>query len=159
MIEDSQIAGAVIFLPDLVNIYGCEIGAGTTVAPFVEIQRGAKIGKGSKICSHAFVCGGTVIGDRVFIGHGVMFCNDRYPVIGSTFRMLPATVGDDVSIGSGAVIGPGVQIGQGAIVGAGAVVIHDVPAWSIVAGNPARVIRQFAGCDERAAHLEQYVSA
>lgn len=153
MIEDSNTTGAIIFFPDMCNIYGCEIGAGTTIGPFVEVQRGARIGRDSKVCSHAFICGGTVIGDRVFIGHGVMFCNDVYPIIGKATHLLSVVVEDDVSIGSGAVICPGVRIGQGAIIGAGTVVAGNVSAYTTVVGNPGRAIRYFNGSEQ----LDQFL--
>lgn len=153
MIEDCVIGkGAVIYFADLVNLYGCTLGEGSTVGPFVEIQRGAWVGWNSKICSHVFVCSGVSIGDCVFVGHGVMFTNDLYPCVGSVYKPRGTVVMDHVSIGSGATILP-VTIGSGAIVGAGSVVVSDVPAWSIVAGNPARVIRQFGGKKERDEYL------
>jgi UDP-2-acetamido-3-amino-2,3-dideoxy-glucuronate N-acetyltransferase len=155
MIEDCSIAKeVVIYHPDLCNIYGCSIGAFSTVGPFVEIQRGVTIGKFTKISSHTFICDGVEIGDRVFVGHGVMFTNDLYPSITAPFVKLPTIVENDVAIGSGATILP-VRIGQGATVGAGSVVTKDVPSYSIVAGNPARVIRQFADIDEKRAYIEK----
>lgn len=153
MIEDCVIGkGAVIYFADLVNLYGCTVGEGSTVGPFVEIQRGAWIGKDSKICSHTFVCSDVAIGDCVFVGHGVMFTNDLYPCVGSEYKPKTTVVLDHVSIGSGCTILP-VTIGSGAIVGGGSVVVSDVPAWSIVAGNPAKVIRQFGGKKERDEYL------
>lgn len=151
---DCRLAGGVrVYQPDLVNLYGCRIGAGTTIAPFVEIQRGAEIGADCKVCSHAFICAKVRIGDRVFVGHGVMFCNDRYPVIGGPVFLAATVVGDDVSIGSGAVLLPGIVVGNGAIIGAGAVVTRDVPYLSVVVGNPARVVRRFASPAERWTYL------
>lgn len=144
--------GADIPFFELVNLYGCTIEDGCMIGPFVEIQRGAVIGRRSHICSHAFICGGAVIGERVFVGHGVMFVNDLYPVVDGPTFLESAYVEDDVSIGSGAVILP-VHIGRWAIVGAGAVVTRDVPQLSIVAGNPARVVRQFANLKERTEYL------
>ncbi len=153
MVEDCVLgAGVRVYDERLVNLYGCEIGDDSTVAPFVEIQRGAVIGRRSKICSHAFICGGAHIGDRVFVGHGVMFVNDLYPVIDGPTFLETVYVEDDVSIGSGAVILP-VRIGRWAIVGAGAVVTKDVPQLSIVAGNPARVLRRFTTVEERTEYL------
>lgn len=155
MIEQCVIADhAIIYHPDLCNLYGCTIGKHSTVGPFVEIQSGVTVGKFSKISSHTFICDGVTIGNRVFVGHGVMFSNDLYPGVTAPFVKLSTWIEDDVTIGSGATILP-VRIGQGAIVGAGAVVTKDVPAYAIVAGNPARVVRQFANADERRAHIER----
>jgi len=148
MIENTDTQHVIVYHGSLVNIYDCKIGRGTTVGPFVEIQRGAVIGAGSKICSHSFICSGVTIGDRVFVGHGVMFSNDLYPVIGSRFIPHLTLICDDVSIGSGAVILP-VIIGKGAIIGAGAVVTKDIPGLSIAIGNPARVVQTFASLEER----------
>ena len=137
-----------IFRPDLVNIYGCAIGEETTVGPFVEIQKGVVIGARCKISSHTFICSGITIEDGVFVGHGVMFTNDRFPSAvtdagvmqgAGDWDCVPARVCTRASIGSGAVILPGVTIGEGALVGAGSVVIKDVPPYAIVAGNPGKV--------------------
>jgi len=134
-----------------VNLYGCEIGDESRVGTFVEIQKGAHIGKRVKISSHTFICEGVTIEDDVFIGHGVMFINDKYPRA-TNLNGAPQTEDDWVlqttlvkksaSIGSNATLLCGVTIGEGAIVGAGSVVTHDVPDWTIAAGNPARVIRK-----------------
>lgn len=130
-----------------VNLYGCRIGDETFVGPFVEIQRGASVGARCKIQSHTFICDGVHIGDEVFVGHGVMFLNDRLPrattdagdVAGAEdWTLEETTVHRKVAIGSGAVILPGVVIGEGALVGAGAVVTRDVDAGQVVAGVPAR---------------------
>src|SRR6266850_5220552 len=137
----------VIFHPDLVNLYGCAIGDGTKIGAFVEIQKNATIGRLCKISSHTFVCEGVSIADEVFVGHGVMFINDRYPratVAGglqteADWAVVPTRVQKGASIGSGAVIMCGVTIGAGALVGAGAVVTRDVPDDAVVAGVPARV--------------------
>lgn len=156
MIEDCHIeSGVIIYHPDLSNLYGCFIGAGVTVGPFVEIQRGAVIGSHSKICSHTFICERVRIGERVFVGHGVMFMNDLLPMIGVAPVWAETVIEDGVSIGSGAIILP-VRIGECAIVGAGAVVTRNVPALSIVAGNPARVMRQFESVEARNAFAERY---
>lgn len=134
-----------------VNLYGCEIGDESRVGTFVEIQKGAHIGKRVKVSSHTFICEGVTIEDDVFIGHGVMFINDKYPRA-SNPNGTPQTEDDWVcqttlikksaSIGSNATILCGITIGEGAIVGAGSVVTHDVPSWTVAAGNPARVLRK-----------------
>ncbi|HMD88224.1 MAG TPA: acyltransferase [Anaerolineaceae bacterium] len=134
-----------------VNLYGCEIGDESRVGTFVEIQKGAKIGRRVKISSHTFICEGVSIEDEVFIGHGVMFINDKYPRATNTnggpqteadWKVISTLVKRCASIGSNATILCGVTIGEGAIVGAGSVVTHDVPDWAVVAGNPARILRK-----------------
>lgn len=141
--------GVVVHHPDLVNLYGCALGACTRIGTFVEIQKGAVIGKNCKISSHSFICEGVTIEDGVFIGHGVMFTNDIYPrAVGadgglqseSDWVVVPTRVNCRASIGSNATILAGVTIGKAAQVGAGAVVTRDVPDYAIVAGVPARVI-------------------
>jgi len=135
---------------ELVNLYGCVIGDFTRIGAFVEVQKRAKIGARCKISSHSFICEGVVIEDDVFIGHGVMFINDLYPratIAGgglqteADWRVVPTIVRQGASIGSNATILAGVVIGVGALVGAGAVVTRDVAAHAIVAGNPARPLR------------------
>lgn len=131
-----------------VNLYGCEIGDGSKIGSFVEIQKGARIGRNCKVSSHSFICEGVTIEDEVFIGHGVNFINDNYPratsdgvlQTESDWKVLPTVVKRGASIGTGATILGGILIGEGAIVGAGSVVTKDVPEATIVAGNPARVI-------------------
>ena len=147
-IADSVILeeGVVIFHRDLVNLYGCHVGAGTKIGAFVEIQKGATVGRRCKVSSHTFVCEGVTIEDDVFVGHGVMFINDPYPratVDGklqteADWTVVPTRVCRGASIGSGAAILCGVTIGERALVGAGAVVTRDVPADATVAGVPAR---------------------
>ena len=142
--------GTVIRHPDLVNLYGCRIGSDTKIGTFVEIQKGAAIGSRCKISSHTFVCEGVTIEDEVFVGHGVMFINDRHPRATAGGRLQteadwqvgPTRVERGASIGSGAVVMCGVTIGAGAMVGAGAVVTHDVPSGATVAGVPARGLGQ-----------------
>jgi acetyltransferase-like isoleucine patch superfamily enzyme len=135
--------------PQLVNLYGCRIGDDTRIGAFVEIQRGAVVGGRCKISSHSFVCAGVTIGDAVFVGHGVMFINDRYPRATSDagglqtdadWELVETRVETGASIGSNATIMGGVTIGAGALVGAGAVVTKDVPPNAIVVGVPARVV-------------------
>jgi len=139
----------VIHHPELVNLYGCSIGANTHVGPFVEVQCGAEIGSNCKVSSHTFICTGVTIEDGVFVGHGVMFTNDMYPRAvnqdGSLqgpadWRAVEIRVCRGSSIGSNATILAGVTIGEQAMVGAGAVVTRDVPAFAIVAGVPASLI-------------------
>jgi UDP-2-acetamido-3-amino-2,3-dideoxy-glucuronate N-acetyltransferase len=150
-----RLINAVDFGEDVVvqafaNLYGCRIGDGSRIGPFVEIQKGAVVGARCKISSHSFVCEGVELGDEVFVGHGVVFTNDRYPRAATAGGELQAdgdwtlertVVEKGASIGSGAIILCGLTIGEDAIVGAGAVVTRDVPAGAIVAGSPARVLR------------------
>jgi UDP-2-acetamido-3-amino-2,3-dideoxy-glucuronate N-acetyltransferase len=139
----------VIFNESLVNLYGCEIGDETKIGAFVEIQKGAKVGRRCKISSHSFVCEGVEIGDGVFVGHGVMFTNDPFPraitaegrlQTEADWTVFPTRVGRGASIGSNATILPNLEIGEGAMIGAGAVVTRDVPPFAIVAGVPARIV-------------------
>ena len=141
--------GVVIFHSDLVNLYGCSVGAETKIGAFVEIQKNASVGARCKISSHSFVCEGVKIADEVFVGHGVMFTNDLFPravnaggslQTEADWAVVETRVERGVSIGSNATILAGITIGEGALVGAGAVVTHDVAAFAIVAGVPARVV-------------------
>ncbi len=134
-----------------VNLYGCEIGDESKIGAFVEIQKGARIGRRVKVSSHTFICEGVTIEDEVFVGHGVMFINDKYPRAANAdgtlqteadWSVTPILVKRGASIGSNATILCGVTIGERAIVGAGSVVTHDVPPNTIVAGVPARLIRK-----------------
>jgi acetyltransferase-like isoleucine patch superfamily enzyme len=134
-----------------VNLYGCEIGDDSKIGTFVEIQKGVHIGRRVKISSHTFICEGVTIEDEVFIGHGVMFINDKYPHSTNSdgnmqteadWSLVETHIGRRASIGSNATILCGVTIGEGAIVGAGSVVTKDVPPFMVAAGNPARVLRR-----------------
>jgi len=134
-----------------VNLYGCAIGDHTKIGTFVEIQKNASVGRNCKISSHTFICEGVTIEDDVFVGHNVTFINDLYPRSTASggalqteadWKVVPTFVRKGASIGSSATILAGITIGEGAIVGAGAVVTKDVPAWTIVAGNPAKVLRK-----------------
>ena len=135
------------------NLYGCEIGDDTKIGAFVEIQKGARIGCRAKVSSHTFICGGVTVEDEVFIGHNVTFINDRFPRATNSdgsvqseadWTCVPTVVKRGASIGSGATILCGVTIGEGATVGAGSVVTKDVAPDTVVAGNPARVLRPAA---------------
>jgi acetyltransferase-like isoleucine patch superfamily enzyme len=132
------------------NLYGCEIGDEVKIGTFVEIQKGVKIGNRCKISSHTFICEGVTLGDEVFVGHNVVFTNDRYPrATSSTGRLqtesdwkcIPTLVKRGASIGSGAVLLCGITVGENSMIGAGSVVTKDVPPNTIVAGNPARVVK------------------
>lgn len=133
-------AGVNVRIYDFVNLYGCKIGAESQIGPFVEIQRGAVIGKRVKVQSHSFICEGVTIEDEVFIGHGVMFTNDKRPRIGAEWVCVPTLVKKGASIGSNVTILCGVTIGERAMVGAGSVVTHDIPAFATVSGIPAVVM-------------------
>jgi len=155
--DDVQMGdGVQIFHPDLVNLYGCSIGAHSRIGTFVEIQKGAFIGQRCKIQSHSFVCEGVTIEDEVFVGHGVMFINDKRPSATSDgqlqteadWEMIPTRVGARASLGSGVVVLCGVTIGEGALIGAGAVVTKDVAAGEVVAGVPARLLARDKGSSE-----------
>lgn len=142
--------GANVRIYAFVNLYGCSIGDDCRIGTFVEIQKGAKIGNRVKVSSHSFICEGVTIEDNVFIGHGVMFINDKYPRATANdgspqteadWECVETVVKKGASIGSNATILCGITIGEGAIVGAGSVVTRDVPPGAIVAGSPARFIR------------------
>ena len=146
LLEDVDF-GEGVLVGAFTNLYGCRIGDGTRIGPFVEVQRGAVIGARCKIQSHSFVCDGVEIADEVFVGHGVMFINDRYPratneagalQTGSDWVLERTVVERGASLGSGTVVLAGVTIGERALVGAGAVVTRDVAPGGVVAGNPAR---------------------
>ena len=140
----------MIHHPALVNLYGCTVGSGTRIGAFVEIQKNAHIGERCKISSHTFICEGVVIEDEVFVGHGVMFINDRLPRATAAagrpqteadWEVIPTRICKGASLGSGVVVMCGVTVGEGALVGAGAVVTKDVPPGATVAGVPARMLR------------------
>jgi acetyltransferase-like isoleucine patch superfamily enzyme len=141
--------GKNVRLAGFVNLYGCEIGDDVKIGTFVEIQKGARIGNRCKISSHSFICEGVTLEDGVFVGHSVTFTNDRYPRATANGRLqteadwlcVPTLVKRGASIGSGAVLLCGITIGENALIGAGSVVTRDVPPHTIVAGNPARVVK------------------
>ena len=145
---DDVVFGEGVVVGPFTNLYGCRIGDESRIGPFVEIQRGATIGARCKVQSHTFVCDGVQIGDEVFVGHGVVFINDKFPrattgdgdlQTGEDWELLPTVVESRASLGSGAIVLGGVRIGAGAIVGAGAVVTRDVAPGETVAGVPARI--------------------
>lgn len=149
-IADSVVLGEDVSIVGFVNMYGCTVGNGTKIGPFVEIQSGVAVGARCKVSSHSFLCEGVTIEDEVFIGHHVCFTNDLLPratnedgtpQTGDDWELVGTVVRRRASIGSGAVILAGVEIGEDAIIGAGAVVTHDVAPGEVVAGVPARVLR------------------
>lgn len=145
-IADDVVLGKDVVIYGFANLYGCVIGDGTRIGPFVEIQKNVRIGRLCKIQSHTFICEGVTIEDEVFIGHGVMFINDRWPraTIGGwlqgngDWQLLETYVGRGATVGSGAIILAGIRIGEKAMIGAGAVVTRDVPPYTVVTGIPAR---------------------
>jgi UDP-2-acetamido-3-amino-2,3-dideoxy-glucuronate N-acetyltransferase len=143
--------GEGVKIYEFVNLYGCDIGDNTKIGAFVEIQKGVKIGKNCKISSHTFICEGVTIEDNVFIGHNVTFINDLYPRATAAdgqlqtedhWTCIPTYVKKGSSIGSSATLLCGITVGENAVVGAGSVVTKDVPPNTIVAGNPAKVLRK-----------------
>ena len=149
-ITDDVKLGANVRLSKFINLYGCEVGDETKIGAFVEIQKNASVGKYCKISSHTFICEGVVIEDNVFIGHGVTFINDSYPrattlegelQTETDWKVERTVIKKGASIGSGATILSNIEIGENAIVGAGSVVTKDAPANSVVAGNPAKILR------------------
>jgi UDP-2-acetamido-3-amino-2,3-dideoxy-glucuronate N-acetyltransferase len=158
-IEGSVVLGedVVVHHPSLVNLYGCRIGDQTRIGSFVEIQKHAVIGARCKISSHSFICEGVTLGDEVFIGHGVVFTNDRYPRAATPdgrlqgdrdWQVIPTRVGHGASIGSHATLLPGIVVGEHALVGAGSVVTRDVPAYAVVVGVPASVVGSMRDIEE-----------
>ena len=149
-IASNVILGENVRLNDFINLYGCKIDDNTQIGPFVEVQKNANIGKRCKISSHTFICEGVSIEDDVFVGHGVMFINDKYPMATGEsgelqteddWEVVPTIVKQGASIGSNATLLCGITVGSGSIIGAGSVVTRDVPNKTIVAGNPAKIIR------------------
>jgi acetyltransferase-like isoleucine patch superfamily enzyme len=141
--------GDDVFVGPFTNLYGCAVGTGSRIGPFVEIQRGAIVGERCKIQSHTFICDGVHIDDEVFVGHGVVFINDKRPHAtnesgelqsGADWELVPTFVERRASIGSGAVVLAGIRIGAGALIGAGAVVTQDVAPGETVVGIPARAL-------------------
>ena len=150
-IAPDVVVGKDVQLNDFINLYGCKIGDGTRIGPFVEIQKNAVIGRNCKIQSHTFICEGVTIEDEVFVGHGVMFINDKYPRATTEtgalqgeedWQVVPILVKERASIGSNATLLCGITVGAGAVVGAGSVVTNDVPDGAVVVGNPARVLNK-----------------
>lgn len=151
MVADSAVLGPGVKIIDPCNIYGCSIGSDTKIGPFTEIQSDVVIGARCKISSHSFICSGVTIEDEVFVGHGVIFVNDRYPAAcnedgslkgGGDWALERILVKRGASIGSNATILCGITIGIGAMIGAGAVVTKDVPDYTVVVGNPARILKR-----------------
>ena len=151
IIAPDVVLGKNVMLNEFVNLYGCQIGDETKIGPFVEVQKNAFIGKRCKISSHTFICEGVTIEDEVFVGHGVMFINDKYPEAVSEsgelqteedWQVIPTVVRRGASIGSNTTLLCDITIGSGSIVGAGSVVTRDVPDGVIVAGNPAKIIKK-----------------
>ena len=157
LLED-VVFGEGVVVQSFTNLYGCRIGAGTRIGPFVEIQRGAVVGASCKIQSHTFVCDGVEIGDEVFVGHGVLFVNDRNPrattqggrlQTAADWELLRTVVEARAALGSGAIVLGGTRIGEAAMVGAGAVVTRDVEPGATVIGNPARALIRAAAAAAR----------
>jgi len=168
LIADDVKLGHNVRLYGFVNLYGCEIGDETRVGTFVEIQHGARIGRRCKISSHTFICEGVAIEDDVFIGHGVMFINDRYPravapggqpQTTDDWECAPTWVRRGASLGSGVTVLGGITIGEDAMVGAGSVVTRDVPPGVVVVGNPARFLRLAADAPAEAHEPLLFTSA
>ncbi|MBN9692888.1 MAG: N-acetyltransferase [Verrucomicrobia bacterium] len=143
--------GSGVRIFGFVNLYGCEIGDESKIGTFVEVQKGARIGRRCKVSSHTFICEGVTLEDEVFVGHNVTFTNDRFPratnpdgslQTDADWNCEPTVVKRGASIGSGTTLLCGLTVGEGAIIGAGSVVTRDVPPGAVVAGNPARILRQ-----------------
>jgi acetyltransferase-like isoleucine patch superfamily enzyme len=152
-IADDVKLGENVTLSKFINLYGCTIGDQTKIGAFVEVQKNSCIGRNCKIQSHTFICEGVTIEEEVFIGHGVTFVNDKYPRATNgdgglqseqDWKVAPTIVKRGASVGSGSTVLCNVVIGEGSIVGSGSVVTRDVPPWTIVAGNPAKIIRRIS---------------
>ena len=150
-ISSDVVLGKDVKVFSFANLYGCQIGDGTKIGAFVEVQKGASIGKNCKVSSHSFICEGVTIEDEVFIGHNVTFINDLYPRASnpdgtlqteSDWNVVPTLIKKGASVGSSTTILAGITVGEGAIIGAGAVVTKDVPPNTIVAGVPAKILRK-----------------
>jgi acetyltransferase-like isoleucine patch superfamily enzyme len=155
--------GRNVRIYDFTNLYGCEIGDDVKIGTFVEIQKGAKIGRACKISSHTFICEGVTLEDEVFIGHNVTFINDRHPratngngklQTEADWTCVKTLVKRGASVGSGATLLCGITVGENALIGAGSVVTKDVPAGAIVAGNPARIVKSSRANGVRAVEAE-----
>lgn len=154
--------GVNVRIYSFTNLYGCEIGDDTKIGTFVEIQKGVRIGRRCKISSHTFICEGVIIEDEVFVGHNVTFINDLYPRATNAegalqteadWECIPTRVKRGASIGSGATLLAGITVGEHALVGAGSVVTRDVPPWTVVAGNPARILRRLESPEPCPSHI------
>lgn len=154
--------GVNVRIYSFTNLYGCEIGDDTKIGTFVEIQKGVRIGRRCKISSHTFICEGVIIEDEVFVGHNVTFINDLYPRATNAegalqteadWECVPTRIKRGASIGSGATLLAGITVGEHALVGAGSVVTRDVPPWTVVAGNPARILRRLESPEPCPSHL------
>ena len=165
-IADDVIIGKGVVLNAFINLYGCQIGENTKIGTFVEIQKGAEIGRNCKVSSHTFICEGVTIEDNVFVGHNVTFINDLYPRATTAsgelqtdddWDCIRTRVKKGASIGSSATLLSGITVGENAIIGAGSVVTKDVPPDTIVAGNPARVIRRIESHTEHSETTEKKI--
>jgi UDP-2-acetamido-3-amino-2,3-dideoxy-glucuronate N-acetyltransferase len=155
MIDTDVVLGknVTVFSPELVNLFGCEIGDNSFIGPFVEITRNVKIGKNCIVESHAFICDSVILEDNVFIGHGVMFTNDLYPRVGTHVDYFKTIILEGASIGTNSTIIAGIPIGKYSIIGGGSVVTKNVEDYSIYAGNRAKKIKQFFSKEEITAYI------
>lgn len=162
MISADVKLGKDVIIYEYVNLYGCEIGDGTQIGAFVEIQKNAQIGRRCKISSHTFICEGVTIEDEVFVGHNVTFINDLFPRATTDdgrlqgtkdWTCIPTIIKSRASIGSSATLMCGITVGENAIVGAGSLVTKDVPPNTIVAGNPSKILRRLDNIEQQATKL------